>query len=415
MTRQDPLRDALRSRADQLGDTSPLSLDDVKGRARGIRRRRTAVSGLAAAAVLAIAVPAGIAVSDRMTGTREPDVAASPSATPTTGESTPDATPAPKGPVTVALTVEEDAVSYAPEIPYLYDGAIVRPDGTEVPVAGDYLALAPVGDGWAAIRNDEGQFSLDLLAADGTVTGSEPSTWSLASSRDGTVVAWATPDGELMIVTPDSAPMPLPDPQALPAGNLEPIEAVGSDSCVENASDGGCLVFFNSDDVQQQSAWSAGANGTVTEIGDLLALGGTAPDGSVSGLVSVSDTGSCSVVLGRDGGEQWKTCDYMLGRFSPDGRYVIGHPAYLDGIGDSSVAILDADTGDLLAEATNSAEHQSFINNAVWDSDNTLLASVFEEGTWSLMRMTAAGELTTVLGNLGDNMDEVPLVLPALP
>ena len=416
MTHQDPLRDALRSRADQLGDASPLSLDDVKGRARGIRRRRAAVTGLAAAAVLSIAVPAGIAVSDRVGTAREVDPAATPSATATADSATPDPTPVPGAPRSIALTVEADEVSYAPEVPYLYDGAIVLPDGSEVPVAADYQALATVGDDWAAIRNDEGRFFVDLLDADGTVTGTEPSTWSLASSRDGSVVAWATPGGGLMTVTPDAAPMPFGDPGTLPGGNLEPVEVVGSDSCVENAADGGCVVFFNSEDVGKQSAWSAGADGTVTAFPDLLELGGTAPDGSVSGLVSVSDTGSCSVVLGRDGAEQlWDTCDHTLGRFSPDGRYVIGHPAYQDGIGDGSVAILDARTGDLLTEATNSMKHQSFINNVVWDTDNTLLLTVFEEGSWSLMRMTAAGELTTVRGDLGSNMDEVPLVLPTRP
>ena len=63
MNTHDELRGALQRRADGVGwdaGDHPLDLADVQGRARGIRRRRVAVSGLAAAAVLAVAVPVGL-------------------------------------------------------------------------------------------------------------------------------------------------------------------------------------------------------------------------------------------------------------------------------------------------------------------------------------------------------------------
>lgn len=425
MSNHDPLREALRHRADQLGDSHPLTLDDVKGRARGIRRRRTAVTGLAAAAVLAVAVPVGLAVTDTAGITPDDPPVAEGSGTPSPdGTSTPDGSPSPEGPQKEALTTEVDENSYAPEIPYLYQGAIVRPDGTEVPVEADYQALAPAGDGWAALRNDNGNMFVDLLDAEGDVTGSERSTGYLAVSADGTVASYATPGGELMTVTADGEPTPLVEPEALPDGTLAPVAVIGSESCDQDAEGGGCAVYFNSSDVevdalaeveQVDGAWSATSKGIVSPIPDLLNLGGVSPDGSLSGMVSASDTGSCSVVIGPDGEQLWKTCDYTLGQFSPDGRYVIGHPAYRDGIGDPSVAILDARTGDLLAEFQNSMKHQSFINNVVWDTDSTLLATVFEEGTWSLMRMTASGELSSVLDGIGDNMDQVPVTLATRP
>jgi hypothetical protein len=416
MSSHDPLGEALRDRADRLGDTSPLSLDDVKGRARGIRRRRMAVSGLAAAAVLAVAVPAGIAVSDQATSRPDRGPAASPSGTPT-DEETPTPGPSPEGPHHVTLTTDVDAgISYEPGIPYLYDGAIVRPGGSEVPVEVDYAGLAPLGDGWVATRrDDEGNAFVDFLDADGTVTGSNASTGSLAVSADGTVVSYATPDGQLMIVTPDAAPMPLVDPEALPGGILDPVAVIGSDSCVENAADGGCTVFVNSQDAEKQAAYSVTSRGAGSPL--VLSAHGLSPDGSLSGVVSIDNVqgGSCSVVLTPAGEDLWKTCDYTLGQFSQDGRYVIGHPAQLDGFGDSSVAILDARTGDLLAEAMNSAEHQASVYDVVWDEDGSLLMTVSEEGTWSLMRMTVTGELTAVAPDIGDNADEVPVVLPTRP
>jgi hypothetical protein len=198
------------------------------------------------------------------------------------------------------------------------------------------------------------------------------------------------------------------EPQALPSGNLQTVGVTGSDSCMENSEGGGCAVFLNSQG-EQRAAYSATAHGIVAPLPGLLAVAGLSPDGSLSGLVSASDGGSCSQVLGRDWEKAWQTCDYTLGQFSPDGRYVIGYPAYRDGIGDSSVAILDAHTGEVLAEYVNSEEHPAFINTAVWDEDSTLLATVFEKDAWSLMRMTPDGELTRVSNLIDASMDEVPL------
>ncbi len=415
MSDHDPVGQALRDRADRLGDTSPLTLDDVKGKARGIRRRRMAVSGLAAAAVLAVAVPAGVAISDRATSRPDSSPAASPSTTPTTGTSP---TPGPSTQATrrVTLATDGEAGSYEPGIPYLYDGAINLPDGSQVPVDAGYTGVAPLGDGWVATRHDEGGNAfVDFLDADGKVTGSKPSTGSLAVSADGTVVSYATPDGQLMVVTPDAAPMPLADPSALPGGILTPAAVIGSGSCVENAAGGGCTVLFDREDGSERGGYSVTSHGAVSLL--LLSIGGLSPDGSVSGLVSIDnvDNGSCSAVLGPDGEDAWQTCDYTLGQFSADGRYVIGHPAYQDGIGDGSVAILDARSGDVLAEFQNSEEHQSFINDVVWDQDDTLLATVFEKGAWSLMRMSPDGELGRVGNLVGDSMDAVPLVFSTQP
>src|SRR4029079_8893191 len=72
MSSHDDLGRTLRERADAMGEGHPLSLDDVKGRARGIRRRRYAATGLAAAAVLAVAIPAGVVVASNTASSEVP-------------------------------------------------------------------------------------------------------------------------------------------------------------------------------------------------------------------------------------------------------------------------------------------------------------------------------------------------------
>ena len=55
----------------------PIGLDDVRDRARSIRRRRNAVRGVVAAVVLAVAVPVGLSATDLLgsSGTPAPPVA----------------------------------------------------------------------------------------------------------------------------------------------------------------------------------------------------------------------------------------------------------------------------------------------------------------------------------------------------
>lgn len=414
MSNHDPLRDALRDRADQLGDTSPLTLDDVKGRARGIRRRRAAVSGLAAAAVVAVAVPVGISVTDRVGNPDRPPVAG-PSVTPSESGSS---RPVPEGPHRVALTTDLPLRTETPGIPYHYDGSIV--DGTEsVRVEEEYRSFTPVGGGWVAVRSDdEGNSFVDLLDGEGDVLVSAPSTGSLAASDNGTVAVYATPDGELVTVTPGGERMSLVDPEALPGGVLEPVAVNGADTCDPDSAGGGCVVFFNHQDLEEEGAWSATSKGIVSPFPDFLSLGGQSPDGLLSGIVSrAEDNSVCSAVLGENWDKQlWETCDYALGKFSPDGRYVIGHPANQSGFGDASVAILDARTGDLVAEFSNSRENPASIFDVTWDADSTLVATVFESGTWALMRMTPEGELSLMRETTGDeDPADVPIVFATQP
>jgi hypothetical protein len=126
---------------------------------------------------------------------------------------------------------------------------------------------------------------------------------------------------------------------------------------------------------------------------------GVTEDGRVAGVISyeddpTKDPGSCSAVLDGDNRELWKTCDFTLGRFSPDGELVLGHPAYRSGDGDASLAILDARDGTVLAEYVNDAGSQAFVTSTTWDADGTVLGMVRQGTTWHLMRFTADGQLS---------------------
>ena len=410
MSDHDRLTEALHRRADrldaELGTAHPISLDDVRQRAGGIRRRRAAVSGLAAAAVLAVAVPVGLSMTDRTGGDVDRGPAATTTADPTGTPST-DATgsPLPDATRKVLLTNRVDATSGAPGIPYLRDDTLVTPDGGEVPLAAGYGSFAALDDGWVALDMGTGQ--VDVLDADGEVTSSQPGTWPLAVSADGSVVAWPTDDGRLIVSTERN---PAKEVGRWPGRRAEPVAVVGAGVCVEESRSGGCPVFLTVTDEQgAMEALTMTWNGVEEGLPALQSVESVSPDGLVAGFTSTSDDGSCSAVIDDRGAEVWDTCDHSLGRFSPDGSLVIGHPADRDGIGDSSVAVLDAATGEALVEYQNDLETQAFINDVAWDTDGTLLATVYERGSWSVMRMTPDGQLSEVLGEIGTDEMEVPV------
>jgi hypothetical protein len=272
-----------------------------------------------------------------------------------------------------------------PGIDYYVDGEIVPAgSGQSVEVGPGYAGVLPFGGGWLAMSSDGG--SIDVLDSRGRVTSTEVAGGSLAVSPDGTVAAYGARD-RIMTLVEGEAPTEIYEGD----GPAFPVAVAGSESCDNESEGGGCAVWFN--DERGREARTVTTKGIVGGVEGVRTMSDVSADGRVTGVVSADDFGSCSALLGVDGEPAWKTCDHTLGEFSPDGRLVIGYPAYRSGAGDSSLAILDAETGEVFAEARNDETTQAFLSGARWDVDNTVLMPVHQDGTWALMRLTPEGLL----------------------
>ena len=99
----------------------------------------------------------------------------------------------------------------------------------------------------------------------------------------------------------------------------------------------------------------------------------------MAGQTKFLGDGSCSGVTDPLAGTKllWDTCDYSLGAFSPDGRYIVGLAAYSDGPGSPSLSILDATTGEPLVDYRGPKDGRTCIgvDQAVWEDDDTVLAT----------------------------------------
>ena len=401
---KDALVRELQDRSQEVGG-HPIGLDAVKGSARRMRRRRNLASGAVAAVVAAVAVPIGLTVNNGLMTAQDPVGPARSSSTPApdpTEEPTPTPSPAPLDTVRGPLTTEDVPRGEDPQITYLSGRRIIEPDGTVTPVRRVYGTVTPYADGWLASTRAADE--LAFLAADGTEDRVLPGS-QIARNAEASQVAYVT-DAETgrheLVIAPtigaESAKTRIP----VPAGS-RPFGFVSEDTVVlETPREAVQVVGPNARNRTLPALRHAGGANDVT--------------GLVSGLTELTDFGSCSVVLEAATGEQlFETCDHTLGRFSPDGRYVLGHPAYRSGAGDGQVAILDARTGEVLVDLVNSEATQSMVSTAVWEDNSHVLAAVFEKGSWTVLRIGADRTLSMASEAVPGDESDSPVYFSARP
>ena len=186
---EDQVHDALHRRVDPIRH-APLTVTDVRRRARRIQRRRAAVAGVAVAAALAIAVPVGLTMTGSSQRSVVPPATQSPSPSPT--------------PTLVSGTVpvdprSADVVAETP-VPLMdVDGpSLITSSGT-IDLPKVYDTLTPYLDGWVGVAvNDSPDLPssvIEFLDADLRVEDGGSPTGGLVVSPDGTRVAWSEYDG----------------------------------------------------------------------------------------------------------------------------------------------------------------------------------------------------------------------------
>lgn len=360
----------LHRRAEAATSVSGLA-GAAKQRAHTIRRRRYLAAGALTAVALAVAVPTALSIG----GT--PRTAPLPATTPTTSPTapTPDAT-TPAAPTTPPATVPAPPPSSDPSVPpptsdeppppsgvggttsLSLDGLSTGPlpsiayvDGTRFrPPGGNETDLPqgyanPVAYGSAVYAMSWIDDAVAILRpGDDPVT--IPGMGPIVSS-DGGSIGWYEAAGTLTVFTsPGEGTVPLESD--VPAGQrLEPIGFLGPRDVISNVSTdeelwaGARRDTFADGEVQGTST---------TPPWDLISMVAVSQSAQlVAGFSSITDSGSCSAVYPADGDTPlWETCDYSFDRFSPDGRYLIGGPAYRDGIGNAFTVVVDAQTGDLV-------------------------------------------------------------------
>jgi len=384
----------LHGRADGLGGAG-FGFADVKGRAGRIRRNRRLAAGAGVAAAMAIVIPTVVSAGGLLSGD---------------GRQVDPAVPSP-APVEVArttLTLDGLPRGEEPRVEYFTpDGVVLPGEGLrELPYNYNALVPSPADGGWLAWEGA----SLDVryLSESFEQQGGSATNNSFVSNPDRSLVAWVMPEAGAQTLYLHSTTDPSVD-RSWDFGGVSTIDPV------DFVSDESLLFSAHDDRTGEVEAGIAGADGKVRLLPDVVKPVSASP---VTGLVAAQtksnkDASGCFGVLDPASSTTrpvWSTCDYSLGAFSPDGEYLLASSAYGDGYGITSVSVLDADTGDLVATFTQASDTQVNLMTVVWESADTFVAVGLEGTVVEGLRFGVDGTLEQVTETYdGEAFGDLPI------
>lgn len=402
----------LHDRADTVHGAT-LGLDDVTGRARSIRRRRAATAVVGAAAAVALIVPTAALASHHSGHRTEPG--------PATQMPTPTQTTAPDAhqPAPGVLDVSDLPTGAAPQMDYVYNGTLHLASGGSGTVNTRYTPrqFVEMADGarvW--LTTDNGTPYIEIQDTDGTFHDPVPSTSWLSVNAAHSIVAWMTPAGQVTIWEGwASDPRPLGTPVPGTEWRLGPVTGVGQarpGKAGPNCHQSVCTVIVNVPGATWQP-WEVSDSGTRKLLdGSYRSIADVDETGLTIGWTRITDSGTCSRLLGGGEFQGFLTCRHTLTSFSPDGQLILGTPAYPDGVGSNRIAMYDLE-GKRLFDRASTPKVQPTYNAQEWEDDTHVLIPVYQDGQWSLVRVASDGSLEyAVAPRPGADVTENPYLIP---
>jgi hypothetical protein len=270
------------------------------------------------------------------------------------------------------------------------------------------LVESPADGGWAALGPAADE--LLYLQQDFSPNGSDPA-YGLVTNPDRTrfAVAMPTGDGETLVARSttdrsDGMTWDFPKPSW-----VEPIGFL----------DDNRVVYFARTLDNPRQFGIAEPDGSLTELPDRPEWISASPDNGLIALQTGAneDASGCFGVVDPDASltePVWETCDYSLGAFSPDGRFVLASSSYQSGAGPVSMAVLDAATGRLVASFDQTRDTQITLWAAAWETTDTVIVLANEGLTNTLLRLGVDGTLEETIEPVeGDPLGDLPLYLGA--
>jgi WD40 repeat protein len=225
-------------------------------------------------------------------------------------------------------------------------------------------------------------------------------TGTLAVNDERNLVAWIAPDGSPTVLQEGEArPASLLPQAGVTTGDAVAVHGTDCFNGPETVEGAGCSVYFRGQGERPQSFISSN-HGFVEPIGDPgtgMQLQDADETGEVGWTTLNEDQTSCSTYRGRetldaDTAKTWRTCDHLPLTFSPDGKHLLATgPHGYEGLGASSLAILDRDTGKPVLTLSNNEKSQAAIIDMVWEDDAHVLAVIVQKWDWGLVRVGLDG------------------------
>lgn len=350
---------------------APISLDDVRGRARSIQRRRRAAVAGAVAAVVAGVILVPAALSDGP-GRTSPEPLPSP---PTMTPSTPAGTPG------------------TPGASVLHDGVLTFPDGSTVRLDVDNADVQQLGvltDGRIVVASSK-PYGVQVYGPAGELRSQhDVAINAITMSADDTLVAWIDENYRVVVLESDVL-----EPTTFEWGIPMPGEAVGSIDAVlgSDCVNDGCTVLGGDFATTTTELSSVTEPGEDLRSSEPFKVAAVSPDGerwAVTFPAGETEQFGCSGLYDPAAAEVLaRNCDTTVWQFSPDGAHVTG--ARGDNAMWGSVEVLDED---LDVVSTYTPEDGHTVKDWGWaDSAHLLVvvAGLDASPEWSLLRVPIDG------------------------
>lgn len=356
MTDETRLSEELSRRAHEVHGPT-LTFDDVRGRARRIRRRRAAAvaSGVAAAVALVVLVPT---VLSGGSGPKSDGV---------------DPAPTPPGHTAV-----------------LHDGTLTLPDGQTVALDVDNADVTELGlltDGRVVLASTQ-PYGVLVLGPDGKLQATySVGLNTIAMSPGDDAAAWVDADGGVQVLESGA-----PEPTELGTVEVDPSTGAWIDAVV----DAGTVLVGNGTTTTAEVTADGVSELTTSEP---LRVSDVSPDGTLwavqyaddsdpqYGCHGLYDPSSATMVA--------RTCETGPLRFSPDGQHLLGMRGDNNMYGDASVLDLDLQrVGGWASEGQGDV-----ISRATWaDAGHVLVSETnWKTSTWTLIEVDLTWEDREVL------------------
>jgi hypothetical protein len=306
-------------------------------------------------------------------------------------------------PAGIKLKLNELPMGRAPQLSYL-SGRLVRGGiGSDVAVPGkqNILSAVRIFNDAALVVLEVGSGGSELIRVDpaGVTSDRIPDVQSLVSSMDEHAVAFATARSNPDHTRAKGSVVYWENVQLKDRRTLKRPNDWGSTVLAVV----GETVYFKSDTDQNGTtstlnSWDSATN-QVNRIKSVRSPVGVDYRGTTAvDFVAGAAQTFCSTVTALDSGKQlWKTCEYAIKGFTPDGKTAIGTPDFRNGGSDPLVAALDANDGNVRREWSG----VQFLEAVPEDDDHLLMVADSGEGTPSaIIRCaisTGACELATPL------------------
>ncbi|MEU4193116.1 hypothetical protein AB0E69_14550 [Kribbella sp. NPDC026611] len=290
---------------------------------------------------------------------------------------TPSSEPPPRtGLVKSNVTVAKLPKGRTPQITYLEGRTVRGGPGAPVTVPGttEIRAVARVNDNvLAAVAKDQ-QTEMLTIGLGGKVIRRTPDVTSIVTTADGGAAAYLatrTDDGGgalagATLYAEDSSVHQLALPNVWRAYLFGYVNG---------------KVYFRAQASEGADSWTLyqwvpgrSKADVVKAVPNPTAL--SADGTNAVSLKVLTDFHSCSSLVDvASGKQQWRTCDYQLMRFTPDGSTVVGGSFNQEGYGDPVTAAVDVRSGNVLNEWKG-----TFLNSALEDDQHVLMVAVASGG-----------------------------------